>query len=97
MTTIPWWTSGSKIEHHHQCPVCGYVMDSVATVYVDGMGEPAQPKAGDLSICVGCWSIGVYEDNNTLRVASSEECEQVPDWVRARIAMRESEMMDRPS
>lgn len=66
-----------------RCPICQYEMDASALV---GSDEPVVPKEGDLSVCAMCLSIGIFQDDGTLRIATSEECERLPMSVRVCIA-----------
>lgn len=61
----------------HPCPVCGEQNDAVMSDSDDG---PPQP--GDLSVCVYCLSVGVFQPNGSVRLATTEECELVPEWLR---------------
>ena len=65
-----------------RCGVCGQVMDAI----MPGDGGEALAKAGDLSVCVVCMTIGVLQEDGMIRIATSEECEDVPIWVRHRVA-----------
>lgn len=71
--------------HEHFCAVCGYRMDSVLTIRVNG--EYILPKPGDLSVCASCLAIGVFKKDLSLRVATNEECDKLPDWMKLHIAM----------
>ena len=63
------------------CPVCGLVMNATAN-----LTNVRPPRAGDLSVCDGCYAIGVFQHDGSLRTATSEECLQVPEWMRQHIA-----------
>jgi Zn ribbon nucleic-acid-binding protein len=79
-----WLVNSTQVPY---CAVCGYQMNSVAKA-VDSDPEvevPELPKEGDLSVCVRCLSIGVFQSDGSLRAATSEECQSVPDWMREQI------------
>lgn len=73
----PLFISTSRVPEH-RCPVCHRRMD--ATTSVSELPEFALPKAGDISICAYCRTVNVFREDGSLRVATSLECEQLPDW-----------------
>jgi hypothetical protein len=89
MTEHVWVGKARLVEH--RCGVCGRKIDAVTGV----MNTPPLPgesmlQPGDLTACVYCWSIGVWQEDGTVRTATPEECEDVPDWVRLQIARAQS-------
>ena len=82
-----WWMHGRARVPEHCCAVCGKQMDAVEMFTNGRPDEPPLPKAGDLSVCSYCMAIGIWEADGTVRAATSEECEGVPDWVRHQIVM----------
>jgi hypothetical protein len=63
------------------CPWCGYAMDA-ATNPNDGA---TQPKPGDLSVCISCASVLVFNDDLTLRACSPAELAETSPDVMGRI------------
>ena len=66
----------------NRCLGCGMLLDAV--VALSNTAEP-DVQAGDLTICVSCFSIGVVQEDGTHRLATVEECAGVPYWIRKRI------------
>lgn len=69
---------------HHKCPVCGTVNDAV--MVVNDLASVIMPKPGDLSVCVYCEAIGVFQEDGTVRVATAEECDELPDWLKEKLS-----------
>lgn len=51
-----------------KCPACGYKQDSATSAYGDH-----KPKGGDLSICLNCGAIAMFNDDLTLRPPNEKE------------------------
>lgn len=51
------------------CHVCGYEMDRSTAVQDDGIG----PQEGDISVCIRCGAIGVFDANTKLREPTAKE------------------------
>jgi hypothetical protein len=85
------WVGKARMMEH-RCHVCYRVIDAVTSVsnMEPQPGESILPQPGDLTACVYCWSIGVWEADGSIRTATPEECEDVPDWVRLQIARVQS-------
>jgi hypothetical protein len=83
MRTPLWITARRTAEH--RCPVCHEVSDGVTQVSNEPI--PRGPEPGDISICAYCLTVSVFREDGTLRVASSEECADLPDWAKARIGL----------
>lgn len=54
------------------CPYCGYEFDTSASVYCS-----ASPKPGDISICLNCAKVAVFDKDLTQRLPTAEEKEQI--------------------
>lgn len=82
------WVGKARLKEI-RCPVCRMKVDAVTSVS-DIAPQPGQiaPQPGDLTACIYCWSIGVWVADGTVRPATPEECEEVPDWVRLEISRR---------
>jgi len=54
------------------CPFCRKKCDCASVMSQD---EPVQPKNGDVSICIGCGCISIFDDTTTgdLRVPTIKE------------------------
>lgn len=48
-----------------KCPECGHKIDAAT--------GPVVPKAGDVSICIYCSAINVFNADRTIRPATDEE------------------------
>jgi hypothetical protein len=57
--------------HHLEptlCPHCGYMLDAASNIDGD-----RAPTTGDVTICINCTNICLYETATTLRVATKQE------------------------
>jgi len=52
----------------HRCPFCGSLHDHATNTTTE-----AKPNAGDVSICFDCTSIGVFDENGSVRKPTEEE------------------------
>lgn len=59
-----------------RCPVCHYQMD--AATCANKADEAARPRPGDISICISCGEILVFDDNFALRPAGVDDLLAVP-------------------
>ena len=58
------------------CPKCGATLDAAS-----GISGARHPKPGDMSICLYCAVVLVYEDAMTSRLMTAEEFMALPiDW-----------------
>jgi len=55
------------------CPKCGYLLDTSTSVFDDC----TVPKAGDVSLCLACGEISVFNKDLTLRVPTKTESEHI--------------------
>jgi hypothetical protein len=51
------------------CLTCGYVTDAVTSVSDEG----ARPKEGDVSFCLACGALAIFDDDLRFRAATAEE------------------------
>lgn len=56
-----------------KCPVCSEILDGATNVTDD-----TSPQKGDVSICVYCGSVLVFNEDQTLRIATDEELKSMP-------------------
>lgn len=68
----------------YHCAICGHHLDRVLSIRRGK--ELILPKAGNLTLCVMCGGVNVFKEDGTLRVATSTECERLPEWVKHFIA-----------
>lgn len=61
----------THVTRSNLCPQCGYCLDRAIGATTD-----APPVADDLSICINCGSLLVYQADLSLRLATSSETEQ---------------------
>jgi hypothetical protein len=59
-----------------QCPYCKHTVDRASAV--NETGEMAQPKPGDISVCIRCANWNVYDSDMQLRDMSEEEIAALP-------------------
>lgn len=59
-----------------ECPSCYYEMDCATPM----VGE-ATPKPGDISICINCTKLLLYDEKLNLQVATEDVIETIPDGV----------------
>jgi len=73
------------------CPLCGYRLDAAL-----GKGQ-ATTSPGDLSVCIGCASPLVFNDDLTLRLLRSEEFDNLalPEKNELRRYMAAARRLDR--
>lgn len=67
------------------CPYCGTHRDFVSDIEADKV-----PGPGDISICIKCTGIQVFDDNMVLRKATDQEYlvySKIPDVMRVRTAV----------
>jgi hypothetical protein len=50
------------------CPTCGKTLDSAA-----GIGNPQLPNPGDVSICLYCANVAIFDIDDTLRTPTAAE------------------------
>lgn len=72
------------------CPACGKNINAASSV----TGDEEGPGPGALSICLGCATPLVFNDDMSLRLASEEEADEFPEgsieMVKTAIVMRQS-------
>jgi len=66
------------------CPRCGYVLDAHGTA--PGEADPAPPRAGDYTICVGCVGVLQFGADGMLRPVTADELAAVDPAVLAVLA-----------
>lgn len=69
-----------------RCPWCGHRLD--AAMAGDPEHPDATPSPGDVSVCISCAQILVFQEDLTLRAASPSEIEITPAIRRAQQAIR---------
>ena len=72
------------------CPWCGHILDGAMAA--DPKNPDATPKPGDVSVCISCAQILVFNDDLTMRASMPGEIEVTPVMRRAQQAVR---MLDR--
>jgi hypothetical protein len=73
------WVSSGRVPEH-TCPVCKRKLDAVTSI--SASPEPVRPKAGDICLCAYCHTVNVFNEDGSVRIATSEECASLPDWAR---------------
>lgn len=58
------------------CPACGYASDVASNL--PGGGH-AEPRPGDLSICLNCAALSAFRLDLSLRLLSQRELQDLPD------------------
>jgi hypothetical protein len=53
------------------CPYCNSFINSCISI------DESPPKAGDISLCVYCKNISIYNKDSSLRKPSKEELEEI--------------------
>lgn len=69
-----------------KCPACNYHMDATTKAYGDG---DAKPKQGDVSMCLMCGTLMVFNADLTVRKPTTDENLQFqsdPRIIQAQIA-----------
>jgi hypothetical protein len=51
------------------CPNCGYVFDAAT----EAIKAKAKPKPGDVSLCLNCINVGIYNADLSVRSATDAE------------------------
>jgi hypothetical protein len=46
------------------------------------------PEAGDVSICAYCHVVSIFQQDGSLRLATREECGDLPQWAVIHMASR---------
>lgn len=67
----------------HSCAKCGYGMDATTSAY--GKGRPSE---GDVSMCLNCGALAVFNKDLTLRQPTKEEQDSLnlnPSIIKAQI------------
>jgi len=70
----------------HECPACHTVCDAITVV--GPAGTAVTPEVGDRSLCAYCGSVNIFLFDGRLRLATPEECEQLPEWAKHWMARR---------
>lgn len=83
-------------EHASTCPYCGKHNDMAGSM----PGQRARPKDGDVSLCIGCGHVGVFDSRapGGLRKTSPLEAATLaanPQMSRARLAWQMMDQMRR--
>jgi hypothetical protein len=69
----------------HRCPGCHILTNAVMALTTVEHSEPVIPHPGQLSICTCCNSVNVFQPDGSLRFATNEECETLPEWAKTQI------------
>lgn len=71
----------------HQCPGCGQQFSAASNVK-DTLA-PIEPKAGDVTVCIGCSAVLVFEPDLSLHLITAKERRALPaktlagvNWIR---------------
>lgn len=75
------------------CPFCGYRFDAAT-----GLDPDTIPKAGDISLCLCCMEIGIYDEQLFVRKATSDELADIHNsasWEKIEKAQNISRWRDR--
>ena len=56
------------------CPTCGYFANAVSSII-----RHAQPKPGDVSVCLSCGELNVFLDDMSFRPATAEDWQDLSD------------------
>lgn len=70
-----------KLNAQSICPVCGKKLD--AATHVEK--EEAVPGPGDISICLYCATVSVFDDNLKLKQMTNEEFAGLPEEVKTNV------------
>lgn len=73
-----------------RCPFCDYKLDVAASVY----NKKNTPKPGDISICLSCASILIFNDDLTIRKPEPGEIEITPEIHKIQQAIRSVDRRD---
>ena len=68
----------------NHCPKCGYRTDAASVA----RGQHHRPNAGDISVCMNCGAITIFNDDLTLREPTGKELLEAslnPDVIQAQI------------
>lgn len=71
----------TTITPKQNCPNCDYKMDRASPAFE----EEAVPQEGDLSICIKCGQLLVFNTDLTFRALSAEAYASIPDDVKQQI------------
>lgn len=69
------------------CPTCGYEVDDASRPVNVNPGERDKPVPGDLSLCLKCGEVLVFQEDMHLSLANLKDFEGIEDY--------EMKMMDR--
>lgn len=61
------------------CPTCKHPFDRASSV-----GHNEAPKTGDVSVCIECTAVNVFDEDGSLRPLTDVErfqLEQTPQWI----------------
>lgn len=77
------------------CTVCGQLLDSAT-----GLGDNQQPNLGDISMCLYCGDLKIFDENMKRQEALESELSEVPPYqmfiARKLQAMFEDGTLQRP-
>lgn len=65
------------------CPACGHKLDAASSVDHD-----ARPRRGDISVCIMCASVLIFERKGRLRLATKHEAAECMDDPRVNAAVQ---------
>ena len=71
------------------CPYCQYILDGHLSIYPDD--RDAIPSPGDVTVCISCASILVFDETLRVRAPRKGEVEVTPDLRRIQAAVREQD------
>jgi hypothetical protein len=73
-----------------QCPFCGYKVDHASSL--DGKHRPSE---GDISLCLSCAQILIFDEDLKLREPTPEEYKEASAMEGVKKAQRVIKMLDR--
>ena len=65
------------------CPICDHKLDACSPLPKQ---EQYGPEENDVTVCIKCLSILLFNEDKSLRLASEDEISELPDEVRQAIA-----------
>jgi len=82
MTEI-YCSEGVRLPDPPTCPVCGVLLDGTAALSSrDTKGRPIVPTTGDITVCMYCASMLVFDTPSRLRLPTTAELQTVHPQVR---------------
>jgi hypothetical protein len=75
------------------CRRCEAVLDHATAVHGGGFGPNDAPEPGDVTVCVACGTVSVFDEDRQLRAPTDEEIEEIaahPDLVHMILAIQQA-------